>query len=46
MNNKITMLKPLYIGTTDVGTTLTNHGTAISTIQGNISTINTEIYPI
>ena len=42
-HNNVTISGPLYIGTLNVGTSLTDHGTAISTIQGNISTINTDV---
>ena len=42
-DNKCTFTVPLLIDSVNVGTTLGNHGSAISTIQGDISNINTDI---
>ena len=35
-NDNVTVSGPLFIGSVNGGTTLTNHGTAILTIQGNL----------
>ena len=45
-DDNVTVSGPLFIGSVNVGTTLTNHGTAISMIQGNISTMNSDISTI
>ena len=42
-HNHDTVDGSFLLGTANVGSTLTNHGTAISAIQENISTINTDV---
>ena len=39
-DDNVTVNGSFFLGSTNVGITLTSHGSAISTIEGNISTIN------